>query len=244
MLNNKTHNRLKLQAKGVLAVAQWDWRCLCSTRMQVRSPAWHSELKDLVMPPLWRRSKQWLGFDLWPGNSICHHGVVKRNKQTKNWVRDLNRQGDTQMARKQTKRYSTSPIIRGMQIKPKCQIPSHTIRMAAVKKEKWGVPIMVQRKQIRLGTMRLQVPSLASLSGLRIQHCCELWCRPVAVAPIRPLAWEPPYAASTALKRQKIKKKRKSVGEGMERPEPLCTVAGNIKQYSHYWKTAWQFPPN
>ena len=36
---------------------------------------------------------------------------------------------------------------------------------------------MVQRKQIRLGAMRLQVRSLASLSGLRIQHCCELWCR-------------------------------------------------------------------
>ena len=28
-----------------------------------------------------------------------------------------------------------------------------------------------------------------------------LWCRPVATAPIRPLAWEPPYAAGAALKR-------------------------------------------
>ena len=25
--------------------------------------------------------------------------------------------------------------------------------------------------------MRTQVPSLASLSGLTIQSCCELWCR-------------------------------------------------------------------
>ena len=32
---------------------------------------------------------------------------------------------------------------------------------------------MVQGKQ----TMRLQVQSLASLSGLRIQHYLELWCR-------------------------------------------------------------------
>ena len=32
-------------------------------------------------------------------------------------------------------------------------------------------------KQIGLGTMRLQVQSLASLSGLRIQCCRELWCR-------------------------------------------------------------------
>ena len=40
-----------------------------------------------------------------------------------------------------------------------------------------------------------------------------LWCRPVATAPIRPLAWELPYASDAALKRQekkkKIKKKRK-----------------------------------
>ena len=36
---------------------------------------------------------------------------------------------------------------------------------------------MVQQRQIQLGTMRLQVQSLALLSGLRIWHCCELWCR-------------------------------------------------------------------
>ena len=40
-----------------------------------------------------------------------------------------------------------------------------------------------------------------------------LWCRLVAVAPIRPLAWEPPYAARTALKRQKDKKKKEEEEE-------------------------------
>ena len=40
--------------------------------------------------------------------------------------------------------------------------------------------------------MRLRVQSLASLSGLRIWCCRELWCRPVAVALIQPLAWELP----------------------------------------------------
>ena len=39
-----------------------------------------------------------------------------------------------------------------------------------------GVPVVVQRKRIQLGTMR-QVQSLALLSGLRIWHCLELWCR-------------------------------------------------------------------
>ena len=35
-----------------------------------------------------------------------------------------------------------------------------------------------------------------------------LWYRLAAVAPIRPLAWEPPYAAGAALKREKTKKKK------------------------------------
>jgi len=30
-----------------------------------------------------------------------------------------------------------------------------------------------------------------------------LWCRPAAVAPIRPLAWEPPYAMGVALKKER-----------------------------------------
>ena len=36
-----------------------------------------------------------------------------------------------------------------------------------------------------------------------------LWHRPVAIAPIRPLAWEPPYATGAALKDKKTKKKKK-----------------------------------
>ena len=30
-----------------------------------------------------------------------------------------------------------------------------------------------------------------------------MWHRPMAIAPIKPLAWEPPYATGVALKRQK-----------------------------------------
>ena len=69
---------------------------------------------------------------------------------------------------------------------------------------------MAQWKQIRLGTVRLRVQSLASLRGLRIPHRRELWCRPAATALIRPLAWELPYAPDVALKRQKTKKKKNS----------------------------------
>ena len=80
---------------------------------------------------------------------------------------------------------------------------------------------MAQQKQIQLGTMRFRVRPLALLSGLRFSVAVScgvdrrrgsdlalmwLWCRLETIAPIRPLAWEPPYAAGAALKRQKINK--------------------------------------
>ena len=36
-----------------------------------------------------------------------------------------------------------------------------------------------------------------------------LWSRPVAIVPIGPLAWKPPYAKDAALKRQRDQKKKK-----------------------------------
>ena len=44
--------------------------------------------------------------------------------------------------------------------------------------------------------------------GVGHRHGSEvwLWCRPAMTASIQPLAWEPPYDASAALKRQKKKK--------------------------------------
>ena len=82
--------------------------------------------------------------------------------------------------------------------------------------------------QTQLISMRIQVQSLALLSGLRIRHCHELWCRlqtwlgslllwlwrrPVATAPIRPLAWERPCAIGAALEKAKRQKKRKKEKE-------------------------------
>ena len=76
------------------------------------------------------------------------------------------------------------------------------------------IAVVAQRKQIRLGTLRLRVRCLASLSGLWIWHCCELWCGSqtrlgscMAVAgscPLRPLAWEPPSCRGCGPKKQKL----------------------------------------
>ena len=68
---------------------------------------------------------------------------------------------------------------------------------------------MAQRKRTRLGTMRLRVRSLASLSGLRVRRCRELWRRLAATALIGPLAWEPPDAVGVALKKTKRHRKKK-----------------------------------
>ena len=72
--------------------------------------------------------------------------------------------------------------------------------------------------------MRLWVRSLPLLSGLRIQCCHKLWCRSQmrlgsrvavalawagATAPIRPLAWEPPYTAGAVPQKAKRQKKKK-----------------------------------
>ena len=51
---------------------------------------------------------------------------------------------------------------------------------------------------------------------IRIPSCSDpellwLWRRPVAAAPIRSLAWEPPYAAEAALEKKKKKKNLKEI---------------------------------
>ena len=103
-----------------------------------------------------------------------------------------------------------------------------------------GVPVTAQWKWIWLGKMRSQVRSLASLSGLGsgIAVSCgigcrrgsdlallRLWHRPAVTAPIRPLAWEPPYAAGAALTRQKTKKRKEK-----KRKENYKTLMNKIKE--------------
>ena len=41
-----------------------------------------------------------------------------------------------------------------------------------------------------------------------------LWCRPMATAPIRPLAWELPYASGVAIEKAKRPKKKKKKKKG------------------------------
>ena len=49
----------------------------------------------------------------------------------------------------------------------------------AMKAEKYllRVSVVAQQYRTQLVSMRMLVQSLASLSELRVQHCCELWCR-------------------------------------------------------------------
>jgi len=45
------------------------------------------------------------------------------------------------------------------------------------KKKVQGVSVVAQWKRIRLVSMRMQVQTLASISGLRIWHGHDPWCR-------------------------------------------------------------------
>ena len=77
--------------------------------------------------------------------------------------------------------------------------------------------------------MRMQVRPLALSSGLRIQCCRELWCRPAAVVPIRPLAWELTYVAGAALKSKQTDKKNYISCESVY----FTAINSSTSQYSH-----------
>ena len=111
--------------------------------------------------------------------------------------------------------------------------------------------IVAHRKRIWLASTRARVWSLALPSGLRIPGLAQwvkglamscgvgckhgsdpawLWLWPAAIALIRPLAWEPPYAASAARKNNNNKttttKKRYKNHIVQKRGKKKC---------AHYW---------
>ena len=57
-----------------------------------------------------------------------------------------------------------------------------------------------------------------------------LWCRPVATAPIRPLAWETPYAGGAALEMAKRQKKKKKKEKEKKKKARKIRILGLMKE--------------
>ena len=80
-----------------------------------------------------------------------------------------------------------------------------------------------------------QVWSLASLSGLRIWHYCGCGISYGIGQQLQHLAWEPPYATGTALKRGKKKKRERertlgvpALAQQVKNPTSICEDVGLI----------------
>ena len=107
-----------------------------------------------------------------------------------------------------------------------------------------GVRIVAQWKWIWLASMRTQVWILASLTGLRIQHCRERWCRSqmwlgsgvaVAVAKASSCSSDLTPSLGTFICPKKTKKKK-------NRTNFLISCLFSQKQYSEGemgWRTGW-----
>ena len=102
------------------------------------------------------------------------------------------------------------------------------IQRKGKKWEHWSSLLVAQRKQIWLASMRTQVQSLASLSGLRVLHCHGLWCgsqmwlgsgitQAVAWAGCCSSDWTTPSLGTSICPGcgpKKQKKKREDIGSG------------------------------
>ena len=131
---------------------------------------------NLFVMPKW---SSWLSFfyNFWLNNSIfsCQQFILITNSYMK-WIGTKLKSNDdisvvlkTQFCVLKFKWYINQTL----------KTPSDKVLcfIFALRKYREGLPLMAQRKQIRLGTMRLWVWSLASPSGWRIRRCRELWCR-------------------------------------------------------------------
>ena len=100
------------------------------------------------------------GSDLSHSCDLCHSGSNPGSLNPLSWA------GDQTCVPALQRRHLSRCATAGM--------PSFPVLLI---QELGGVPVVEQQKRMRRISMRMWVRSLASLSGLEIWRCCELWCR-------------------------------------------------------------------
>ena len=114
-------------------------------------------------------------------------------------------------------RCGLGPWPRKVHMPQVCQKNLILILKNCKKVREWEFPLWLSKLRTGLVSVRTRIQSLASVSGLRIQRCCQLLCRsqiwlrsgiamalawPSATALIQLLAWELLHATGVAIKRK------------------------------------------
>ena len=114
----------------------------------------------------------------------------------------LERLSDAHLDRRSRRKAPLRPFLS----LPPPRVSWSTQALASLESEEEATGSNTGRTEVWTGNQKLQCPEFPCGLGIK-NPAWWLWRRPTATVPIRPLAWEPPYAVGAALEKTRKKKK-------------------------------------